>query len=122
MRSMLALLVLAILTVGPAQAADEYLGSWGAGSKEIMTVSQEGESLIVEIIRKNVAAEYESVRFPAKVVDGILVISFDLGNVSAKYDDSKELLMLGGVKEFEKLSNEQATAQKVALQEKLSAK
>ncbi len=122
MRSLWAVLVLTMLTLGSAQAADEYLGSWGAGSTELMTVSRDGDAYRVQIIRKNVASEYESVEFPAKIVDGVLVISFDLGNLSAMYDASKELLMLGGVKEFKKLSSEQAAVKKVSLQERLSEK
>lgn len=120
MSRLLTLLAVTILwTCGVANAADEYIGSWGAGSKELLTISREGDAFKAEFIRKNVKSEYEKIGFPANLIDGLFVISGDLGNVSAKYDASKELLMLGGVKEFKKLSTEQAAAQLELLKAKL---
>lgn len=106
---------------GTANAADEYVGSWGAGSKELLKITKQGEAFSAEFFRKNVQSKYESVQFPAELVGGILTIRGEHGNVSAKYDANKELLMLGGVKEFKKLSSEQAALQLEALLEKLKA-
>jgi len=122
MRFLLALATFSLLTFGTANAADEYVGSWGAGSKELLKITRDGETFNAEFFRKNVQSEYENVRYPAELVDGVFTIKGDLGNVSAKYDASKELLMLGGVKEFKKLSSEQAALQLEALLEKLKAK
>jgi len=122
MRFLLALATFSLLTFGTANAADEYVGSWGAGSNELLKITRDGETFNAEFFRKNVQSEYENVRYPAELVDGVFTIKGDLGNVSAKYDASKELLMLGGVKEFKKLSSEQAALQLEALLEKLKAK
>jgi len=119
MRLLLATLAVTILTCGAAKAADEYVGTWGSGSKELLTITRNGEEFRAEFFRKNVKFQYEKVRFPASLKDGVFVISGELGNVTVEYDASKELLMLGGVKPFKKLSTEQAAAQTEELLEKL---
>jgi len=121
MRFLIATAVTAFFLLGTANAADEYIGSWGAGSQELLKISKQGETFSAEFFRKNVQSKYENVRFPAELVDGVFTIKGEHGNVSAKYDASKELLMLGGVKEFKKLSSEQAALQLEALLEKLKA-
>ncbi len=121
MRFLTTLIAVTLLTFGQANAADEYLGSWGAGSKELLKITRDGDEYSAEFFRKNVQSKYENIRFPAGLVDGVFTIKGDLGNVSAKYDASKELLMLGGVKEFKRLSSEQAALQLEKLLEKLKA-
>ena len=121
MRRWFALLVVTILTCGTAQAADEFVGTWSAGSKELLTITREGEKYQAEFLRKNVKLEYEKVQYSAKVVDGVLVISFEVGDLSAKYDESNEMLMLGGVKQFAKLPSDQAAAQLVEFEKLLQA-
>ena len=116
------MLVVTILTCGAVNAADEYVGTWSSGSEELLTITRDGEAYSAEFFRKNVKFEYEKVQYSATLVDGALVISFDLGDVSAKYDATKELLMLGGVKEFEKLPVEQAAAQRIKFEQELQAK
>lgn len=121
MRLLFAFLTASVLTFGSANAADEYIGSWGAGSKELLKITRNGASFSAEFFRKNVEAKYENVQFPAELVDGVFVIKGEQGNVSATYDSSKELLMLGGFKEFKKLSSEQAALQLEDLLKKLKA-
>jgi len=122
MKRLLALFVVTILTCGAAQAADEYVGTWGSGSKELLTITKDKAGFKAEFFRKNVKSEYEKVLFPASLVDGVFVISGDVGQVSVQYDATKELLMLGGVKPFKKLSTEQAAAQLEKLKAKLPVK
>jgi len=122
MRRWLALLVVTILTCGAANAADEFVGTWSSGSNELLTITRDGEAFNAEIIRQNVKFEYEKVQYSATVVDGVLVISFDQGDLSAKYDASKDLLMLGGLKEFAKVPADQAVAQIEKLEKELQSK
>lgn len=122
MRRWLALLVVTILTCGAANAADKFVGTWSSGSKELLTIEKEGEAFSAEFVRINVKFEYEKVQYSATLVDGALVISFELGDVSAKFDATNELLLLGGVKEFEKLPKKQAAAQLIRFEEELQTK
>lgn len=121
MRLLFAFLTATVFSFGTANATDEYIGSWGAGSKELLKITRDGSSFSAEFFRKNVQSKYENVRFPAELVDGVFVIKGEQGNVSATYDPAKELLMLGGFKEFKKLSSEQAALQLEALLKKLKA-
>ena len=93
-----------------AQAADEFLGPWASGDKEVLNITKDGEKLSAEFIRENVKFEFEKVQFPATVKDGTLVISGEQGDISAKFDDAQKLLIIGGLKAFQKLSPEQAKA------------
>jgi len=121
MKRWLALLVVTILTCGAANAADEFLGTWSAGSNELLTITKEGQEYRAEFFRKNVKFEYEKVQYSATVVDDALVISFDLGDVSAKYGATDEILLLGGVKEFERVPVEQAVVQLQLLEKEIQA-
>jgi len=113
MKALITSIAITILTigtafVGTAQAADEFLGPWASGDKEILNITKDGDKLNAEFIRENVKFEYEKVQFPAIVKDGTLVISGEQGDISAEFDDAQKLLIIGGLKAFEKLSPEQA--------------
>ncbi len=110
MKALIASLALSLLTLGNAHAADEFLGPWASGAKEVLKISKDGDAFSAEFIRENVKREFEKVRFPATVKDGALVISGDQGDVTAKFDDVNKLLIIGGLKAFEKLSPEKAEA------------
>jgi len=84
--------------------------TWSSGEKEVLNITKEGDTLNAEFIRVNVKSEFERVRYPAKVEGDVLVISNDQGNVSAKLDSEKKLLILAQIKAFEKLSIEEANA------------
>lgn len=118
MKSLLTLIAITLLTVGSAQAADEFLGPWASGAKEVLKITKDGEALRAEFIRENVKFEFEKVGYPATIVDGALVIKGEQGDVSAKYDDVKKILVLGGLKAFEKLSPEKADALIAQLEKK----
>jgi len=80
MKALITSIAITILTigtafVGTAQAADEFLGPWASGDKEILNITKDGDKLNAEFIRENVKFEYEKVQFPAIVKDGTLVIS-----------------------------------------------
>lgn len=122
MKHWLVLFVVAILTCGAANAADEFVGTWSSGSSELLDITREGDVYSAEFFRKNVNSEYEKVQYDAAVVNGALVISFDLGDVSARYDAAGDILILGGIKEFEKLPAEQAIAQLELFEKQLQAK
>jgi len=109
-KTLCASLATAFLTLGNVSANDQFLGPWSAGNKEVLNITKDGESLSAEFIRENVKFEFEKVRFPAKVENGTLVIAGTQGNVTAQYDPAKNLLVIGGLKVFEKLSPEQAAA------------
>lgn len=110
MKALLAAVAITILTISTAQAADEFLGPWASGDKEVLNITKDGEKLNAEFIRENVKFEFEKVQFPATVKDGALVISSEQGDISAKFDDTKGLLIIGGLKAFQKLSAAQAAA------------
>lgn len=121
MKRLLTLCVVTLLTSSWAFAGEQYLGTWRASSKELLTISKDGDEYRAAFFRKNVKFEYEKVAFPATFADGILLIAGDQGNVGARYDPTKDLLMLGGVKAFEKLNEEQASAKLAELERKLQA-
>jgi len=110
MKALLASIAITILTIGPAKAADEFLGPWASGDKEVLKITKDGEKLNAEFIRENVKLEFEKVRFPATVKDGTLVISSEQGDISAKIDDASNRLIIGGLKDFQKLTPQQAEA------------
>ncbi len=114
MKALFAAITITTLTIGSAifgtvQAADEFLGPWASGDKEVLNITKDGEKLNAEFIRENVKFEFEKVRFPATInEDGALVISSEQGDISAKFDDAQNLLIIGGLKAFQKLSPEKA--------------
>jgi len=115
MKALFTAIAVTILTFGTAlfsttQAADEFLGPWASGDKEVLNITKDGEKLNAEFIRENVKFEFEKVQFPATVKDGTLVISGEQGDISAKFDDAQNLLIIGGLKAFQKLSPEKAKA------------
>lgn len=112
MKSLFASIAIVILTMGSASAADQFLGPWASaeGNREVLNISKEDGSLQAEFIRVNVKSQFEKVRFPVTVKDGVLVISGEQGDVTAKYDSDKNLLIIGGLKAFQKLSPAQAEA------------
>ena len=109
-RTLQTALFVSLAFTGNSFAADSFLGSWSSGAKEVLNITQEGDSLNAIFIRENVKKEFEQVRFPAILKDGALVITGEQGNLSAKYDADKKLLVLGGLKAFQRLSTEQAEA------------
>ena len=114
MKALFAAITITTLTIGSAifgtvQAADEFLGPWASGDKEVLNITKDGEKLNAEFIRENVKFEFDKVRFPATInEDGALVISSEQGDISAKFDDAQNLLIIGGLKAFQKLSPEKA--------------
>lgn len=110
MKALIAAVALTALTIGSANATDEFLGPWASGEKEILNITKDGDSLNAEFIRENVKFEFEKVRFPATLKDGTLVISGEQGNVTAEFDAAQNLLIIGGLKAFQKLSPEKAAA------------
>ena len=109
-RTILPAILITLATTSYTFAADDFLGTWSSGAKEVLNITKEGDSLNAVFIRENVKQEFEKIRFPATVQDGALVISGEQGNLSAKYDAEKKLLVLGGLKAFQRLSVEQAEA------------
>lgn len=103
-------LTLGFLTIGAANAAEEFLGPWAASATEVLKITKDGDTLRAEFIRENVKDEFEKVGFPAAYKDGALVISSAQGNITAKYDEAKKILVIGGLKTFQKVSAEQAAA------------
>jgi len=110
MKALFVALGVVFLTLCNAQAADQFVGTWGAGSKELLTITEDGKSYNAEFFRKNVKFEYEKVNFPALFIDGMLIISGELGDITVEYDAEKELLLLGGLKPFKRLSFDEAKA------------
>lgn len=110
MKALIASIALTFLTIGSANAADQFLGPWVSGGKEVLKITKDGDALSAEFIRENVKFEFEKVQFPATVKDGALIISGQQGNVTAKFDADKNLLIIGGLKAFQKLSPAQAEA------------
>ena len=115
MKALFTAIAVTMLTFGTAvfstaQAADEFLGPWASGDKEVLNITKDGEKLSAEFIRENVKLEFEKVQFPATVKDGTLVISSEQGDISAKIDGASKRLIIGGLKDFQKLTPEQAKA------------
>lgn len=102
---------------GIVSATDHYLGSWASGEKEVLQITQNDGVLNAQFVREGLFKQFEKVDFPAKVVDGNLTIIFQQGDLSAKYDAAREILILGGVKKFEKITENKARAL-IALLEK----
>ncbi len=118
MKALIALFALSVLSIGSANAADEFLGPWASGAKEVLKITKDGNALSAEFIRENVKSEFEKVQFPATIKDGALVISGEQGNVTAEFDEANNVLVIAGIKAFEKLSAEQANAIIAQLEEK----
>lgn len=97
-----------LLISGTVHASDVFIGAWSSGAKEVLQITQKGDALSAEFVRENVKSEFERVRFPAKLQDGALVITGEQGDLSARYDSGNKLLILGGMKAFQKLTAEQA--------------
>ena len=116
MKSFVAIVGAALLGMGSVNASDNLLGLWSSGAKELLSISKDGDTLQAEFIRENVKAEFERIRFPAKFKDGAVVISSEHGDLSGRYDDSKKVLVLGGMKSFEKLTEAEALALIAALE------
>ena len=110
MKAIFTALSLTFLTTGVANATEEFLGPWAASNTEVLKITREGDGLRAEFIRENVKDEFEKVGFPATYNDGTLVISSEQGNISAKYDEANNVLVIGGLKTFQKISAEQAAA------------
>jgi len=108
--SLIVVISATLFAAGSVIAADEFVGTWSSGEKELLNITEEGGTLNAEFIRVNVKSEFERVRFPAKVEGEVLVISGEQGNVSAKLDAEKKLLILAQTKSFQKLSEEEAKA------------
>lgn len=106
----IALISLALFTAGHAYAEDEFLGPWASSEKEVLKITKDGNAFSAEFIRENVKFEFEKVQFPATIKNGALVISSKQGDITAEFDDAKNLLIIGGLKAFEKLSPEKAEA------------
>lgn len=118
MKSLIAIVGATLLSISNVNASDQFLGLWSSGVKEVLNVSENDGALQAEFIRENVKSEFEKIRFPAAIKDGALVISSEQGNLSAKYDNDKKLLILGGVKAFQKLTEAQALALIESIQKK----
>lgn len=118
MKSLIAIVGATILGMSNANASDEFLGLWSSGVKEVLSITDNGGTLQAEFIRENVKSEFEKIRFPAEFKDGALLISSEQGSLSAKYDDDKKLLILGGIKAFQKLTEAEALTLIAAIQNK----
>lgn len=110
MKALFTAVTLTFLTFGTANAAEEFLGPWAASETEVLKITKDGDALRAEFIRENVKYEFEKVGFPATYENGALVIKGEQGNITAKYDDVKKMLVIGGLKAFQKVSAEQAAA------------
>jgi hypothetical protein len=108
MKALLSIMVAGLLCIGTASADENYIGAWASGAKEVLQISRDGDTLTAEFVRENVKSEFEKIRFPAKVADGALVITGEQGNLSGRYDAGNKLLILGGMKTFQKLTAAQA--------------
>ncbi len=108
MKALFTVLTALILLTSAANADEAFIGAWSSGAKEVLKISKEGDSLTAEFVRENVKRQFEKVRFPAKLQDGALVISGEQGDLSARYDEGNKILILGGMKAFQKLTDKQA--------------
>ncbi|MEM7256703.1 MAG: hypothetical protein AAF404_04885 [Pseudomonadota bacterium] len=109
MKALLPLITAAtILGSNALQASEIFIGAWASGTKEVLQITEKGGDLSAEFVRENVKSEFERIRFPAKYQDGALIITGEQGDLSARYDSGNKLLILGGMKSFQKLSSEQA--------------
>ncbi len=113
----IACLTLLLLSSGFVSASDLYVGSWASGEKEVLQITKNGSVLNAQFVREGLLNNFEKVEFPAKVVDGNLTISFGQGDLSGKYDAVRKILVLGGIKTFEKITENQARSM-IALLEK----
>ena len=118
MKALIASIALSVLLIGSANAADEFLGPWASGGNEVLKITKDGDKLNAEFIRENVLKEFEKVRFPATVEGNTLIISGEQGDVSAEYDKEKNILIIGGLKSFQKLTPEQAESIVAVLEKK----
>ncbi len=109
-------LTLLLLATGVVSASDRYIGSWAAGEKEVLQITKDGQALKAQFVREGLFKNFEKVDFPAKVVDGNLTISFDQGDLSATYDEARNVLILGGFKQFEKITANEARSMIALLQ------
>ena len=108
MKSLISAFTFALLLTGTASANEIFLGAWSSGAKEVLQISKDDKGYTAKFVRENVKAEFEKVQFPAQMKDGALVISGQQGDLSARYDEGNKLLILGGMKAFQKLTTEQA--------------
>lgn len=108
MKAIFALVTITFLAAGTAKAAEEFLGLWASSAKEVLQITRDGEAYQAVFTRENVKNEFEKVGFPAAIENGELVITGKQGGISAKYDPEKRVLILGGVKPFQRISAEQA--------------
>ncbi len=108
MKTVFALFTATVLSAGTANGADEFLGPWASSATEVLKITKDGDSLNAEFIRENVKFEFEKVGYPATYEGGVLVISNQHGNITARYDDEKKILVIGGIKTFQKISDAQA--------------
>lgn len=110
MKFICALFTATFFTIATTNAAEEFLGPWAASATEVLKITKEGDSLNAEFIRENVKFEFEKVGYPATYEDGVLVISNEHGNITAKIDDEKRIMVIGGIKTFQKISAAEAAA------------
>ncbi len=118
MRPLVAIICATLLSISSSHASDNLIGLWASGAKELLSISKDGDKMQAEFIRVNVKSEFERVRFPAEFKDGAVVISSEQGNVSGRYDDNKKVLVLGGFKSFQKLTESEALVLIEALEKK----
>lgn len=118
MKIVFALFTATFLTVGTTNAAEEFLGPWAASATEVLKITKDGDSLMAEFIRESVIFEFEKVGYPATYENGTLVISNDQGSITARYDNVNKVLVIGGIKTFQKISAEQAAALIAELEKK----
>jgi len=118
MKTLIASIALSILSIGSANAADEFLGPWASSGKEVLKITKDGDAFSAEFIRENVKKEFEKVQFPATVEGGTLIISGEQGDVSAEYDKANNTLVIAGLKAFQKLTPEQAESIVAVLEKK----
>lgn len=108
MKALFSSIAVITLMTCAAKANENFIGAWSSGAREVLKISKDGDALTAEFVRENVKKEFEKVRFPAKLRDGALVITGERGDLSARYDEGNKILILGGMKTFQRLSPEQA--------------
>lgn len=101
-------LITALVMCSPVSANNSFLGTWSSSAKEVLKISNNGDSLVAEFVRESVKAQFEKVRFPAKISGDALIITGEQGDLSARYDAGNQLLILGGIKAFQKVTADQA--------------
>ena len=110
MKTIFALLTITFLASGVVNAAEEFLGFWASSPKEVLNITKDGDAYHALFTRENVKNEFEKVGFPAAIEDGALVITGEQGGVTAEYDEGRKVLILGGLKTFQRISAEQAAS------------